>query len=344
MKFQFDIDRMKYAVERFATARILVLGDVMLDQFIWGRVTRISPEAPVPVVEVDQETHMLGGAANVVHNLAALGCRTLLCGLVGDDAAGRQVLDLLDDLDVPCEGVIVSDQRPTTKKTRVVAHSQQVVRVDREHRLPARDVEVEALRAYLKAELPNCDAVIISDYAKGVISGPLLEPLMKMASKGQKIVTVDPKVSNMALYAGATVITPNHHEALAAARVSTDEPSAVIKAGRRLLMELDARHVLVTQSERGMTLFSHGAEAHIPTMAKKVYDVTGAGDTVISTLTLGLVAGLTPIDAAAMANFAAGVVVGEVGTSAVTAGRLARALDENAHVLAQCAQCGDTRE
>lgn len=335
MGLSFDIDKMKDAVERFGTARILVIGDVMLDQFIWGRVGRISPEAPVPVVEVDQETYMLGGAANVVHNLAALGCRTLVCGLVGDDEAGKHVCELLEDLEVPCDGVIRSDARPTTVKTRVVAHSQQVVRVDREHRLPARDSEVEDMQTYLDKILPDCDAVIISDYAKGVISQKLLGPLMEKSRKGQKIITVDPKVSNMQLYAGATVITPNHHEALAAARINGDDPKAIIKAGRRLLEELEAKHVLVTQSEKGMTLFTKGQETHIPTMAKKVFDVTGAGDTVISTLTLGLVAGLTPPDAAAMANFAAGVVVGEVGTSAVTAGRLARALDENAQALAQ---------
>ncbi len=335
MALAFDIQKMKDAVERFSMARILVIGDVMLDQFIWGRVGRISPEAPVPVVEVDQETYMLGGAANVVHNLAALGCRTLVCGLVGDDEAGRQVCELLEDLEVPCDGIIKSDSRPTTVKTRVVAHSQQVVRVDREHRLPARDAEIEDLQAYLDKVLPDCDAVIISDYAKGVITGRLLEPLMQKSRKGQKIITVDPKVVNMSLYAGATVITPNHHEAVAAARINGDDPKAVIKAGRRLLEELEARYVLVTQSERGMTLFTKGHETHIPTMAKKVFDVTGAGDTVISTLTLGLVAGLTPQDAAAMANFAAGVVVGEVGTSAVTAGRLARALDENAQALSQ---------
>lgn len=333
MTFDFDIDRLTKAVRRFGQARVLVLGDVMLDKFIWGRVSRISPEAPVPVVEVDRESWMLGGAANVVHNLVALGAGARLCGLVGDDEAGRQVDDLLDDLEAPAGGIVVSASRPTTVKTRVVAHSQQVVRVDNERRRPADEAELAALRAYVETALPQVDAVVVSDYAKGVVCASLLGPLMEAARQGQKIVCVDPKVANMALYAGATIITPNHHEALAAAAVSPDDNDAVGKAGRALLEKLGARHVLVTQGDQGMTLFSPGERAHVPTWAKKVFDVTGAGDTVISTLALGLAVGLSPREAAVLANFAAGVVVGEVGTSVVTGPRLAQAVAEGAQVL-----------
>ncbi|MEW5913882.1 MAG: D-glycero-beta-D-manno-heptose-7-phosphate kinase [Thermodesulfobacteriota bacterium] len=333
MTYQFDLDRLLAAVERFASARVLVLGDVMLDEFIWGRVRRISPEAPVPVVDVDSETYMLGGAANVVHNLIALGSRAQICGLVGEDLAGRQVAELLDGLEVADSGLIRCEDRPTTVKTRVVAHSQQVVRVDRESRLACDPDCLANLQAYLAANLPHCDAVIISDYCKGVISRPLLAPVMEQARRGQKIVAVDPKVENMPLYAGATVITPNHYEALAAARVSPEGAEAVLRAGRLLRQELEARAVLITQGEKGMTLVTAEEEAHIPTMAKQVYDVTGAGDTVISTLTLGLVAGLTLPEAAVMANVAAGVVVGEVGTSAVTAGRLSQALEQDIRAL-----------
>jgi D-glycero-beta-D-manno-heptose-7-phosphate kinase len=333
MTYQFDLERLLGAVERFSQARILVLGDVMLDEFIWGQVVRISPEAPVPVVEVDSETHMLGGGANVVHNLIALGSQAGLCGMVGDDMAGRQVAELLDGLEVPSEGLTVCEERPTTVKTRVVAHSQQVVRVDRESRLACDPACIESMRAYLEETVPHCDAIIISDYNKGVVSRQLLTPIMSQARRGEKIVTVDPKVDNMLLYAGATVITPNHIEALAAARVNPEGPDAVVRAGRLLREELDAASLLITQGEKGMTLVSEEGEAHIPTMAKRVFDVTGAGDTVISTLTLGLVAGLNLQEAAVIANVAAGVVVGEVGTSAVTAGRLSQALQQDIRAL-----------
>ena len=310
MTYNFDLERLQRAVHRFSQARILVLGDVMLDEFIWGRVERISPEAPVPVVNVESETTMLGGAANVVHNLIALGCQAGLCGLVGEDRAGQQVLDLLDQLEVSRKGVTVSPERPTTVKTRVVAHSQQVVRVDRESRRECPPEELASMQAYLEAELPHCDAVIVSDYAKGVICRGLLNPILERARDRSLVVSVDPKVANMPLYAGATIITPNHFEAMAAARVSPEGPGAVERAGRLLLEELGAGAILITQGERGMTLVTPQGMDHVPTMAKRVFDVTGAGDTVISTLTLGLVSGLSLPEAAVVANVAAGVVVG----------------------------------
>ncbi len=330
MKLDLDLDRLKRAVERFGQVGILVLGDVMLDRFIWGRVGRISPEAPVPVVEVDNETAMLGGAANVLHNLIALGARASLCGLIGDDEAGHQVASLLGKLGVPSDGLVVCEDRCTTVKTRVVAHSQQVVRVDRERRRPASLAETARLQAYLETQLPRVAAVVVSDYAKGVVSAELMASLRGMAGRQGKIVAVDPKVGNMPLYRGVTIITPNHLEALAAARVSPDQRESVYLAGRQLLKDLGSRYVLVTQGEQGMTLFSGEGEVHIPTAAKRVFDVTGAGDTVISTLTLALATGLKPQEAAYLANLAAGVVVGEVGTSAVTGGRLLKVLEEQA--------------
>ncbi|MCB2191096.1 MAG: D-glycero-beta-D-manno-heptose-7-phosphate kinase [Deltaproteobacteria bacterium] len=333
MTYGFDLDRLQQAVQQFSSKRILVLGDVMLDEFIWGRVERISPEAPVPVVEVESETYMLGGAANVVHNLIALGCGAGICGMVGDDRAGWQVLELLDQLEVSNKGLIVSAERPTTVKTRVVAHSQQMVRVDRESRRECPDRELAGMQAYLQNELPRCDAVIISDYAKGVISRAVLNTVQEQASSGRLVVSVDPKVVNMPLYTGATVVTPNHYEALAAARVSPQGEKAVERAGRILLENLQAGAILITQGERGMTLITPEGMDHVPTMAKQVFDVTGAGDTVISTLTLGLVSGLSLSEAAVMANVAAGVVVGEVGTSAVTAGRLSKALEQDLRSL-----------
>ncbi|BEQ15194.1 D-glycero-beta-D-manno-heptose-7-phosphate kinase [Desulfoferula mesophila] len=329
MTYSFDLERLQQAVRRFSSRRILVLGDVMLDEFIWGHVERISPEAPVPVVEVESETYMLGGAANVVHNLIALGCRAGICGLVGEDRAGRQVLELLDQLEVPNQGLIVCQDRPTTVKTRVVAHSQQMVRVDRESRRECPGDSLQAMQAFLAKELPLCDAVIVSDYAKGVISRAILDTVQQQAASGRLVVSVDPKVANMPLYTGATVVTPNHYEALAATRISPQGDHAVERAGRMLLENLQAGAILITQGERGMTLVTPEGMDHVPTMAKQVFDVTGAGDTVISTLTLGLVSGLSLPEAAVMANVAAGVVVGEVGTSAVTAGRLSKALEQD---------------
>jgi D-beta-D-heptose 7-phosphate kinase/D-beta-D-heptose 1-phosphate adenosyltransferase len=327
--------RLQKAIGRFAQARVLVLGDIMLDQFIWGSVSRISPEAPVPVVQVESETYMLGGAANVLHNLIALGGRANLGGLVGDDEAGRHVIELLDQLKVDHEGVVVCDDRPTTVKTRVVAHSQQVVRVDRESKRPVARKDMGRLLSYLEAQIKDVDAVVVSDYAKGVVTSRLMGHLRKGARAHGRIVNVDPKVTNMALYQGATVVTPNHMEAANAVRIAAEGEDYVVRAGRLLLKKLQARCVLITQGERGMTMFCDDGETHIPTTAKRVYDVTGAGDTVISTLTLGLVAGLSPAEAAVMANFAAGVVVGEVGTSAVTAGHLAQAVEEGARSLSE---------
>ncbi len=335
MKLDINLERLRQAVGTFSQARILVLGDVMLDRFIWGAVRRISPEAPVPVVEVESETYMLGGAANVLHNLIALGGHAQICGLVGDDQPGRQVRELLDDLEVSDRGLVQSPDRPTTVKTRVVAQSQQVVRVDRENRQPAGPQDTAAILDYLEAQVPQVDAVIISDYAKGVITGTVTGRLKHLAAAQGKLWAVDPKVPNMPLYRGATIVTPNHLEAAAAAGIHTDDPEYVRLAGQKLREDYGFECVLITQGERGMTLFSERGQSHIPTTAKRVFDVTGAGDTVISTLTLGLVAGLAPEEAALLANFAAGVVVGEVGTSAVTAGRLIQALEQGAQLLAR---------
>ena len=333
---KFDTKHLVEALRRFSRARVLVLGDVMLDRFLWGRVERISPEAPVPVVDVESETYMLGGAANVVHNLIALGATASICGVVGEDDEGASVLKLLDDLEVPTDGIVTCQDRPTTVKTRVVAHSQQVVRVDRENRKSAPAEGIEKLCAYLDRRLPESDAVIISDYAKGVINRPVVEHLKKLTAAAGKPWAVDPKVVNMPLYAGATVVTPNHLEAAAAAGIGADEPGYVDQAGRKLMQQFGFGAVLITQGERGMTLFTGPQESqrtYIPTAARQVFDVTGAGDTVISTLTLGMVAGLDLAEAALLANFAAGVVVGEVGTSAVTSGRLSHAVREGARLL-----------
>lgn len=329
MSLRIDTARMIDGVARFGQARIMIFGDVMLDRFVWGRVRRISPEAPVPVVEVERETHMLGGAANVAHNVVALGGRASICGVVGEDEAGRQVKGLLDDLEVGRESLQTTPGRPTTVKTRVVAHGQQVVRVDHEERSPVSGDLPGLLWPNIAARHQGgIDAVIISDYAKGMITPALMEPLMAAARGNGLLVAVDPKVPNIGLFQGATVITPNHLEAAAAARIEPEGPDFHLAAGRILMQELGPRMLLVTQGKQGMTLFEQDEHNHIPTTAKRVFDVTGAGDTVISTLTIGLAVGLNPLEAAVLANLAAGEVVGEVGTSVVTGRRLIQLVEQ----------------
>ncbi len=309
-----DRKKIRHAIKRFSHLKVLVIGDVMLDRFIWGKVKRISPEAPVPVVEVSSETAMLGGAGNVMRNLSTLQAKVGLCALVGNDEAGRQVASLLSALGDDLTGLVQTNKRPTTLKTRVVAHNQQVVRVDHEKRGPLSARAIGAMQKYIGEMLPSVQAVIISDYAKGVVCSQVLAPVLNARDK---VVAVDPKVENMSLFKGVSVVTPNHLEAVAAAGVSLDDPGHVDKAGRILLANLASQAVLITQGEQGMSLFSAQGKVHIPTTAKQVYDVTGAGDTVISTLTLGLAAGLSYAEAAWLANCAAGIVVGEVGTSTI---------------------------
>ncbi len=319
----YDIPRLLGAVDGFAKVKVLVIGDVMLDEFVWGKVSRISPEAPVPVVEVTAEERLLGGAANVVNNIISAGGGALISGVVGGDAAGREIALMLKELGVDPSGMIEDPDRPTTIKTRVVAHAQQVVRYDREKRSPISREVMDRLTAYLAEAAGSVDAVIISDYGKGVVTAGLMSAIRKVFRGAGKIVTVDPKVSNFHLYKKVSVITPNHHEAAQGAGVEIDSDRALGRAGRKIIRDLDCDSVLITRGEQGMSLFEKdGPTTHIPTVAREVFDVTGAGDTVIAILTLGLAAGLNRTEAAVLANFAAGIVVGEVGTSAVTADKL----------------------
>lgn len=314
-------------IKKFRETRILVLGDVMADHYIWGDVERISPEAPVPVVRVRREEHLLGGAANVAANLRALGARVSLASIVGDDAAGRQIRTMLSGIDID-GGLLVAKDRDTIVKLRVVAHSQQVVRVDWE------DAEFVAARyrnkllEYLAERMPSLDAVIVSDYGKGVIDKPVLDGVRRLARKHGVAVAVDPKIRNMPHYRGFTTMTPNHHEtgeALGIKLANTDD--AVHAAGRRLRRRLRLETLVVTRGEEGMSLFfGDDRIVDIPTVAREVFDVTGAGDTVIATLACGLAAGANLHEAALIANFAAGLVIAEVGTASATAAQVAAAI------------------
>ncbi len=327
---KYDRQELLPALDFFSEARVLVIGDVMMDQFIWGRVDRISPEAPVPVVDVDHETFMLGGAANVLRNIVTLGGACDLIGVVGEDDMGRRIVDQLRELGADGEAIIADPSRQTTMKTRVVAHSQQVVRFDREKREPIGPEVAGRVLEYVRHNLDRWDAVIISDYGKGVISPHLMAGLRESVLGREIIVAVDPKIENFEFYRGVTVITPNHHEAEAGARMTIKNDNDLRIAGRRLIEELELPWVLITLGERGMALFSAedpSAYRPIDTVAREVFDVTGAGDTVVAALTLGLAVGLPMYQSALLANYAAGLVVGEVGTAAVTAGLLRQTIE-----------------
>ena len=320
MTVDYNTDRLIEAVDSFPQVRILVIGDVMLDAFLWGKVERISPEAPVPVVDVDSETRLLGGAANTINNIISAGGRASLSGVVGGDGPAEEIFRLLKDLDVDVRGLLVDRDRPTTIKTRVVAHAQQVVRFDREKRKPLGPEMLKALTSFMADAAGQVDGVIVSDYGKGVVTRELMDEVRRVFGRAGRFVAVDPKVNNFRLYEKVSVITPNHHEAALGSGVTVESYESLVEAGEKLLDDLSCEAVLITRGEQGMTLFQGGhPPANIPTVARKVYDVTGAGDTVIAILTLGAAAGLSLMEASVLANFAAGIVVGQVGTSTVTA-------------------------
>ncbi|MBE9534209.1 MAG: D-glycero-beta-D-manno-heptose-7-phosphate kinase [Proteobacteria bacterium] len=331
MPTTYDSKVLSEGIDKFSSCRILVVGDVIMDEFLWGRVERISPEAPVPVVQVEEESLVLGGAGNVVNNIISLGGQALLCGVTGNDAMGRELVHMLQEMNSPTHGLVVEDRRPTTIKTRVVAHSQQVVRVDREEREPVTEASIERIITTVEEQIDSIDAIVVSDYGKGVVVQGLMETIRLLTRGRQITLTVDPKVQNVALYKGVTLITPNHQEAELMSGIVINDEESLRRAGTRLLDELGCQMVLLTQGDRGMTLFEgNGRATQIPTVARKVFDVSGAGDTVTGTFTLALAAGLTPRQAAVLANLAAGIVVGEIGTATVAASRLKEVLIDTA--------------
>ena len=317
---------------RFSKQRILVLGDIMADEYIWGSVSRLSPEAPVPVVEVKAESVRLGGAGNVAANVRSLGGAAILVGVVGNDPVGERLIDQLEAAGIKSDGVLVDRTRPTTVKTRVIAGSQQVVRFDRESVLDLSKEVTERLLEAATERLGEADALVISDYAKGVMSTRVARQILPLARRRKKIIVVDPKVPHLPLYKGATVVTPNHHEALAAARPALRGRQDLVAAGREMFRKLDVGGVVVTRGDQGMSVFENGRVTHIPAVGKEVYDVTGAGDTVIAALGLALAAGASLREAAIIANHAAGVVVGKVGTATVSQRELLNAMKEKERV------------
>jgi D-beta-D-heptose 7-phosphate kinase/D-beta-D-heptose 1-phosphate adenosyltransferase len=303
--------------------RVFVLGDVMLDEFVWGRVTRISPEAPVPVVQVTGQSFHLGGAGNVAACVRALGGEAVLAGVVGGDAAGERVREALAAAGVEARLFDLGRERPTTVKTRIVAHGQQVVRADREDPADVSARAQAALFGSLERELPGCGALVVSDYQKGAVTASLLRRALPLARRRGVPALVDPKVRHFRLYRGATVVTPNELETELATGLRLHSPAELRAAGRRVLSLLGCRAVLVTRGEHGMSLFERGRPPlHVPTAAREVFDVTGAGDSVIATMALALAGGASYAEAAALANCAAGVVVGKVGTAQASPGEV----------------------
>ena len=297
--------------------RIAVAGDIMLDEWLWGNVRRISPEAPVPVVEVTSQSFTLGGAGNVANNLAALGAKVRLVGVVGDDAAGARTLALCKQLGIDTSGVAVVGGRPTTQKTRIVAHNQQVVRADREVTMSLDARTKQRIVDSVRALDGNIDGAIVSDYQKGFVAAAIVKALLTL--RNRVVVTADPKPSNLAAFAGVDCIAPNVAEAASASGVAIDGDATLARAAGRLLRVAHCKHVLVTRGEHGMTLFgTDGAPFTVPAVARQVYDVSGAGDTVISALTLALAAGAPIRHAVALASLAAGVVVEKLGTATAT--------------------------
>jgi rfaE bifunctional protein kinase chain/domain len=301
---------------------VLVLGDVMLDEFVWGDVTRISPEAPVPVVDVRRESIHLGGAANVLANLVALGARGAVVGVVGNDAAGRKLQTGLRDLGVHDQYLLVDESRPSTTKTRIIAHSQLVVRADRESRNPVTGKLEEKIVTCLKEALTQADAFVVSDYDKGVVTPGILREILPVAYE-QAPVLVDPKLRNFNSYRPATLVTPNHLEALRMSNTEDHSDDGSHHAAKVIREKLGCDAVLITRGDRGMMLLEgDGQPVYVETAAREVYDVTGAGDTVIATLAGALATGATMFEAATLANHAAGIVVGKVGTATATAAEL----------------------
>jgi D-beta-D-heptose 7-phosphate kinase/D-beta-D-heptose 1-phosphate adenosyltransferase len=316
-------DRARFIASAFPSARVLVVGDVMLDQFLVGRVTRISPEAPVPIVRFEREENRIGGAANVANNIVALGAASDIVGLVGHDDEAGALRDVLTSRRVGIAGLVVDRERPTTRKVRVVTdRHQQVARVDYERDDEASDAAEGELIARARALADGAGAIVVSDYLKGTITGRLVEALVAAAAARGVPLLVDPKIPHIGYYRGATLVTPNHHEAETATHMRIRNDAEAREAARAFRDRAGCHGVLITRGEHGMWLLDPEVEGALPATAREVADVTGAGDTVIATMALALAAGATSAEAAALSNLAAGIVVGKFGPATVSADEL----------------------
>ena len=316
-------------IKNFSRSKVLVVGDIMVDHFIWGRVSRISPEAPVPVVEVQSDDYMLGGCANVLNNIFSLGGKVYATSVIGSDNMGQRLLEEFRRKHIDTDGIIVESNRPTTLKTRIVAHNQQVVRFDQESRNSIESRSVEKIIKYIKKVMDVLDVIVISDYNKGVITRSLMDCIREAISGRNTLVCVDPKQNDFSLYHGFDIVTPNNYEAGRAAGMDITDGQDITRVGKMLLDRFNFKALLITRGEEGMSLFEKdGKTTHttFPAEAREVYDVTGAGDTVIGVFALCVASGATFKEAAALANYAAGIVVGKVGTAIISQDELRRVL------------------
>ena len=319
--------RLDDLIRRFRRVRVLVVGDLMLDRFVWGRVRRISPEAPVPVVQVTREDARPGGAGNVVSNIAALGGRAAACGIVGRDPAGKRLAEALRALGAATDGIVVSGQGDTTQKTRIIAHQQQVVRLDHETAVGPDGSGARRVRDFVLRHRKRYDVLVVSDYAKGAVGPELLDALAEARAREPFTWVIDPKRAHFPHYRRASLMKPNREEAGEAAGIDIHDEPSLRAAGERLLERWESDAVLISRGEEGMALFKPGGVVQqFPTVAREVFDVTGAGDTVLATCALALGGGGTLEEATVLANHAAGVVVGKVGTATVTADELRTAI------------------
>ncbi len=310
------MNKINNILKRFKNSRVIVLGDLILDQFIWGNVERISPEAPVPVVRVVRENYMPGGSANVALNIKSLGGDVAVCGVVGDDFYGRNLISFLKDKKIDTEGIILDPKRPTTLKTRVIAQHQHVVRVDREEIIESDNQTVSKIARIIKKKLADYNVIVFSDYAKGLINGQMKDAVLHETAKKDTFLLADPKVKNIVLYKGFYLITPNKKEAFEAAGVEKSSSEKVLlEVGKKLKKQLALKNLLITRGEEGMSLFTGNKHIKIPTFAREVFDVSGAGDTVIATIACGLSGGVDIVRASLISNIAASVVVGKMGTA-----------------------------
>ena len=314
-------------ITRFNKCCILVIGDLMIDEYVWGTVDRISPEAPVQIVSVDREDYTLGGAGNVVNNLAALGAYISVAGVIGTGADGSRLLKKFKLLNADTGGVIREPKRPTTRKTRIIAANQHVLRIDRETNRDISNSTFEALNRFVSKKIPETDVVLISDYGKGLITTPFIRYILDTAKKYSKITITDPKGLDFEKYAGVSLLTPNQKEAGLASGIEIKDETALIKAGNKLLKTTGIENLLITCGKKGMVLFEQGRSPYtIKSEARQVFDVSGAGDTVLSVFGLAIASGFSFKKAAAIANTAAGIVVGKLGTATVSQKELSSVL------------------
>lgn len=323
-------------ISEFCQCQILVVGDLMIDEYLWGNVDRISPEAPVQVVSIKKEEHTLGGAGNVVNNLVSLGAKVAVCGIIGTGDNGKLLIEKLDELGVDHRGVFHENNRLTIKKTRVIAENQHVLRIDRESVQHVSEKNFKSLAAYIEKKIPDVDLILVSDYGKGLITKKLLSSIVKCAKKEKKVVIADPKGLDFSKYSGASIITPNQKEASKVSGIDIFDKATLFKAGKKILKQAQTDSLLVTCGKNGMALFEKNKIPYIiPAEAKQVYDVSGAGDTVLAVLGLCLATGKSLQKSAAIANTAAGIVVGKIGTATVSIKELQQALNAYPAFLSQ---------